>query len=69
MGTIKKKGKQTTKNIIGSNDERQGTKEHKAIDTLGDDCRCKEVSEKTFPEMFRLMINDLSFWKKTKGQK
>ena len=32
-------------------------------------CRCKEVSKKTFPEMIRLMISDLAFWKKTKGQK
>jgi hypothetical protein len=32
-------------------------------------CRCKEVSKKTFPEMVKLMISDLAFWKKTKGQK
>jgi len=32
-------------------------------------CRCKEVSKKTFPEMIRLMISDLAFWKKTKGRK
>lgn len=31
-----------------------------------DDCRCKEVSKKTVPEMIRLMLNDLAFWKKEK---
>jgi len=29
-------------------------------------CRCKEVSKKTFPEMLKLMLNDLVFWKKRK---
>jgi hypothetical protein len=29
-------------------------------------CRCKEVSKKTFPEMLKLMLRDLIFWKKTK---
>ena len=32
-------------------------------------CRCKEVSKKTFPEMFKLMISDLAFWKRTKVRK
>jgi hypothetical protein len=32
-------------------------------------CRCKEVSKKSFPEMIKLMISDLAFWKKTKVQK
>ena len=32
-------------------------------------CRCKEVSKKTFPEMLKLMLRDLVFWKKTKGHK
>lgn len=27
-------------------------------------CRCKEASEKTPLELLKLMINDLSFWKK-----
>jgi len=38
-------------------------------DASEDSCRCKEVSKKTIPEMFRLMISDLAFWKKTKGKK
>jgi len=33
------------------------------------ECRCKEVSKKTLPEMIKLMISDLAFWKKTKGRK
>ncbi len=31
-----------------------------------DNCRCKEVSRKTVPEMIRLMIKDLTFWRKNK---
>ncbi len=29
-----------------------------------DSCRCKEVSKKTIPEMLKLMLRDLAFWKK-----
>lgn len=29
-----------------------------------DNCRCKEVSKKTLPEMIKLMLKDLTFWKK-----
>ncbi len=29
-----------------------------------DTCRCKEVSKKTLPEMFKLMLGDLAFWKR-----
>ena len=28
-------------------------------------CRCKEVSKKTVPEMLKLMVGDLAFWKKS----
>ena len=28
------------------------------------ECRCKEVSKKTLPEMIKLMVDDLAFWKK-----
>ncbi len=34
-----------------------------------ENCRCKEVAKKTPREMLRLVVNDMSFWKKTKGQK
>lgn len=33
-------------------------------DVAEDSCRCKEVSKKTIPEMLKLMLKDLSFWKK-----
>ncbi len=32
-------------------------------------CRCKEVAKKTPREMLNLMISDLAFWKKAKGNK
>ena len=32
-------------------------------------CRCKEVSKKTLPELLRIMIKDLAFWKKAKEHK
>ncbi len=31
-----------------------------------DDCRCKEVSRKSFPELMKLMIDDLTFRKRGK---
>ena len=69
MATIKKDLKQKAAKTAGSLTEKQGTEERKPIDSTGDDCRCKEVSEKTLPEMFRLMIKDLSFWKKAASKK
>ena len=35
----------------------------------GGNCRCEEVSKKTLPEMLKLMLSDLAFWKKAKGHK
>jgi hypothetical protein len=29
-------------------------------------CRCKEASRKSFPELLKVVISDLSFWKKGK---
>ena len=29
-----------------------------------EDCRCKEVSKKTLPELLKVVIDDLAFWKK-----
>ncbi len=69
MGAIKQKGRQKKAKITGSHAEKKGTEEYKPIASPGDDCRCREVSEKTLPEMFRLMIKDLSFWKKAKREK
>lgn len=31
-----------------------------------DDCRCKEVSKMKPSDMFKLVINDLAFWRKAK---
>lgn len=31
----------------------------------GDTCRCKETSNMTPRELLKLMINDLTFWRKT----
>jgi len=69
MGKRKKTGRQTAAKITGGHAEKKKTEERKETDSPADNCRCKEVSKKTLPEMFRLMISDLSFWKKTKGQK
>jgi len=38
-------------------------------DVSEDSCRCKEVSKKTLPEMLKLMLSDLAFWKKAKSRK
>ena len=41
-------------------------KEHEAMDPGTDDlCRCKEASKMTPGELLKLMIGDLTFWKKT----
>jgi hypothetical protein len=37
---------------------------HQEGKTDGEDCRCKEVSKKTVPELLKVMIRDLAFWKK-----
>ncbi|MBS1115598.1 MAG: hypothetical protein H6Q94_1327 [Nitrospirae bacterium] len=50
-------------------DEKEISDEREAGEGGEITCRCKEVSKKTFPEMLRLMISDLVFWKKAKGPK
>lgn len=30
----------------------------------GQECRCKEATRRTLPELLRLMARDLAFWKK-----
>ena len=39
-------------------------KEKPAEQEAEESCRCKEASKKTPLELLKLMINDLSFWKK-----
>ena len=50
-------------------DEEGKTAEQEAGDAGEISCRCKEVSKKTLPELLRLMIKDLAFWKKTEAHK
>jgi len=52
-----------------SPDEKGKTAEKQAGEADEITCRCKEVSKKTLPDLFRLMIKDLAFWKKTKAHK
>lgn len=47
-----------------SSAEREKPAEREAGDVGEDSCRCKEVSKKTIPQMLKLMLNDLAFWKK-----
>lgn len=47
--------------------EKEKTGEREAGGGGEDNCRCKEVAKKTPFEMFKLMISDLAFWKKTKS--
>ena len=50
----------------------QGKKRSEKENTVGskekirkeDSCRCKEVSKKSVPGMFKLMLDDLAFWRK-----
>ncbi len=35
---------------------------------VNDACRCKETAGMTPRELFKLMINDLSFWKRAKKE-
>lgn len=62
-----KEGHQPVADSGSSNPEKNGTEAHRIGDSREDSCRCKEVSEKTFSGMFRLMLSDLTFWKKNKG--
>lgn len=56
-----------------SNDKRPDEKGPPVQQEAGEDgeitCRCKEVSKKTLPELLRLMMKDLAFWKKEKEHK
>ncbi len=42
-------------------------KEKPAEQEAEEGCRCKEASKKTPLELLKLMISDLSFWKKEQG--
>jgi len=52
--------------------DRQAEDEKAAEQRAGDDnkeaCRCKAASEMSPGELFKLMVSDLAFWKKTKKE-
>ncbi len=61
--------KKTDKKIILFDRNPAGRETHveeKSASGSNEECRCKEVSKKTFPEMMKLMLDDLAFWKKEK---
>jgi hypothetical protein len=40
------------------------SKEHNKGAEKDIDCRCKEAEGKTIPQLFKIMVKDLAFWKK-----
>jgi hypothetical protein len=60
MGTNEKKSGQTG----GSGDMKEVGEQH--THAIGDICRCKETAVMKPRQLFRLMLDDLSFWKKKK---
>ncbi len=50
---------------VSGNEEESGKPQAGADNDI---CRCKETSEMTPRELFKLMINDLSFWKRVKKE-
>ncbi len=50
---------------VSGNEEESGKPQSGADN---DTCRCKKTSEMTTRELFKLMINDLSFWKRVKKE-
>ena len=46
--------------------EKERPARRKAEEVNEDACRCKEVAKKSPAEMLKLMIDDLTFWKKEK---
>lgn len=49
--------------------EKEKSKKRELEDVSEDICRCKEVSKKRLPEMLKLMVSDLAFWRKVKKHK
>ena len=49
-----------------SSAERKKPAEREAGVVGDDSCRCKEVSKKTIPQMLKLMLSDLAFWRKVR---
>jgi hypothetical protein len=68
MSTTKKKTHRLPAGPGSSKPDKDRTEVHGTEDSSEDNCRCREVSEKTVPDLFKLMISDLAIWKK-KGRK
>jgi|GEM_PF-2673065 len=54
------KGQGKTDNSNGSKREKGKPSKMEAAEA----CRCKEVSKKKWPDLLRLMLRDMAFWKK-----
>jgi hypothetical protein len=39
------------------------------VQAEGEECRCKEAPGKTLPQLLKVMIEDLAFWKKGKKER
>jgi hypothetical protein len=44
--------------------EKEKPEEREAGESGEENCRCQEVSKKTVPDLLKIMISDLTFWKK-----
>jgi hypothetical protein len=49
-----------------SREERHGGQK---VQAESEDCRCKEAPGKTLPQLLKVMIEDLAFWKKGKKER
>ncbi len=53
-------------------EHKEGSKAEKPRDRKADEsiqgpvCRCKEVSKKKLPDLIKMAVDDLAFWKKKK---
>ena len=60
------KGRQKTAEPHSAPLDQENTAARHVHENTEEDCRCKEVSRKSVPELFKLMVSDLAFWKKDK---
>jgi hypothetical protein len=45
---------------------REEKHEEQKVQAEGEECRCKEAPRKTIPQLLKVMLEDLAFWKKGK---
>ena len=60
------KGHQKTADPRSASLDQENTAARHVHNDTEEDCRCKDVSRKSVPELFKLMVSDLAFWKKDK---